>query len=90
MEMETNMLVMKVALSTSVVLAALIIVENAYARPLRYWAVPVDYSVTDPRYQRNVIVERIGRDTKSDIRYLINAAVDELCSSSACCQGKSE
>jgi hypothetical protein len=41
MVMEMNMLVMKVALSTSVVLAALIIVENAYARPLRYRAVPV-------------------------------------------------
>ena len=69
MEKEMNMLVMKVGLSTSVVLAALITVENAYARPLRYRAVAVDYSVTDPRYQRNVIVEVIGRDTKSDIRY---------------------
>jgi hypothetical protein len=35
MEMEMNMLVMKVALSASIVLAAFIIVENSYARPLR-------------------------------------------------------
>jgi hypothetical protein len=64
-----NLLVRKVALATSVALAALVAVENADARPLRYRAAPVDYSVADPRYQHHIIPQVIGRDTKGDMLY---------------------
>ena len=66
---EMNLLVRKVALSTSVVLAALVTAANADARPLRYRSAPVDYSVSDPRYQHHIIPEVIGRDTKGDMLY---------------------
>jgi hypothetical protein len=66
---EMNLLVRNVALSTSLALAVLIAVENADARPLRYQAAPVDYSVADPRYQHHIIADVIGRDAKGDVRY---------------------
>jgi hypothetical protein len=68
---EMNVLVRSVALSTSVVLAALVIAANADARPLRYRAAPTDcdYSVSDPRYQHHIIPQVIGRDTKGDMFY---------------------
>jgi hypothetical protein len=64
-----NLLVRKVALATSVALAALITAENVDARPLRYRAAPVDYSVADPRYQHHIVPQVIGRDTKGDMLY---------------------
>jgi hypothetical protein len=64
-----NLLVKKVALSTSLALAALTAAENADARPLRYRAAAIDYSVADPRYQHHITAEVIGRDTKGDMRY---------------------
>jgi hypothetical protein len=66
---EMNLLVRKVALAVSVVLVALSIGENTYARPLRYRAAPVNYSVADPRYQRHIIAQVIGRDSKANILY---------------------
>ena len=66
---EMKLLVRKVALSISVALAALVTAANADARPLRYRAAPVDYSVADPRYQHHIIPQVIGRDTKGDMLY---------------------
>jgi hypothetical protein len=68
-ECEMDLLVRKVALATSVAFAALIAADNADARPLRYRAAPVDYSVADPRYQHHITGEVIGRDTKGDMLY---------------------
>jgi hypothetical protein len=64
-----RLLVRNGVFSISVALAALVTVANADARPLRYRAPPVDYSVSDPRYQHHVIPEVIGRDTKGDMLY---------------------
>jgi hypothetical protein len=64
-----RLLVKKGLLSISVALAALVTVASADARPLRYRAPPVDYSVSVPRYQHHVIPEVIGRDTKGDMLY---------------------
>jgi hypothetical protein len=68
-ECEMDLLVRKVVLATSVAFAALIAADNADARPLRYRAAPVDYSVADPRYQHHITGEVIGRDTKGDMLY---------------------
>jgi hypothetical protein len=66
---DMNLLFRKVVLSTSLALAALITAANVDARPLRYRAAPVDYSVADPRYQHHIIPQVIGRDTKGDMLY---------------------
>jgi hypothetical protein len=66
---EMSLLVRKLALTTSVALAAITAAENADARPLRHRAAPVDYSVADPRYQHHIIPQVIGRDTKGDMLY---------------------